>query len=1363
MPIPTTPPYPPLSFSLPKVSFRKIPAAEALELSVPAGVHERQFIEFGFNNGSEFVRPEHYLRYVEPVEAELKNRVEYDMDEQDQQWLDFINAERKRSQMDVVSYEIFEILMDRIEKEWFDLMKRVPKKTAAAAGDANGSDSVEDTRCAICDDGECENSNAIVFCDGCNLAAHQDCYGIPYIPEGQWLCRKCTVSPDRAVSCIFCPHEGGAFKQTSNGKWAHLLCAIWIPETGVSNPVYMEPIDSVETIPKARWKLNCYLCRQKVGACIQCDNRNCCVAFHVTCARDAGLLLRFTRARADSHKNNTGSGLGMDIAEAANIDTTEEGEKPAEIIRACCHKHLPKEVRAERERLGITFPTSLNPRGDDDDTPTGSRANTPMGGQSDHGGEYFSKKKKGKSASGPAALNGSAQLANGVVTPLGRTSKAARAYKKSYRAGPPLVPKYILDRVMEYTHKVRIRAKPLFVAQLARYWSLKREARRGASLLKRLHLEPWTAAPVPKEQAESEKAKKLQFLKLLREDLERVRMLAELSRKREREKHKQIEVLRSTLMGGLMFPYSTMLRKAFTEITSLDRQSLFTYPVSSVEVPDYYEIIKTPMDWNQISARLDQNAYTSVEAFRKDIQQVFTNARIYNKPDTAYHKLALKLDKAAEPVLAALEKTFATIHAEENTKMRLAVQAWKQEQETMRQQDGPTMSEDDLEHIVERLEGDLTFQFEPEALLLDLIEDPELCGLTEIKPDNAAVPNGDSHPVAVKVEGEASNSGKLNFVENLIRQDTTIPEDFLSDGTRATISPEMANSATMQSTRNRKKKGTKRSRTRTTSEGRPSKRTRTVTVGSVYGTPLAIESQPDLQPVEDKAIAEEPPAEPVESAEDVADETITAQIAPLESNSVSVSTSIQPEPEQKETETTILPDTIFSSSSQGEASPSAQAEPPSSSISALSTPSLSSPEIVQAAGPAAAGTAVTAGPVPGGSQPVDNLLAERRSLASMEPTTLEVKDVSSWDTFKRFNSGWVLPEGTKRRSRPLTLKESAISIDRGPKEVASRTVSRIKTKESILAARASTSQIPAASTSEMKEEIANSSDLSPISSLSDSGSGSGSDSSDLSDAEDSDEQPSEGTPTLQTRSRRTRPRRQRRQAVDDGDPDEYVRDRNGRFSKGKRRAFTQALDDDTEDDAEEAGDEADESDAENEDEDEEEEEEQEEEEEDDDDDDEDGEGDGSTMQVAHHLQRSSSLQGSKGGDDRLSGRRRGRVKMPRTKARGEGEPEDFIDRTFVWAKMTGYPFSPAVIVEPRLGSTEIPDEVLQAAKDPDEIHLVRFYGGQRAEWKWMSTRKLRFMFEDHELDNILVKAPGARTAHRKALIREAFKLAQAEM
>ena len=90
----------------------------------------------------------------------------------------------------------------------------------------------------------------------CSLA-HKiaDCYGVPYIPEGQWLCRKCTVSPETPVSCILCPNEGGAFKQTASGEWVHLLCAIWVPETRVANDVFMEPVTGVDRIPRQRWKL----------------------------------------------------------------------------------------------------------------------------------------------------------------------------------------------------------------------------------------------------------------------------------------------------------------------------------------------------------------------------------------------------------------------------------------------------------------------------------------------------------------------------------------------------------------------------------------------------------------------------------------------------------------------------------------------------------------------------------------------------------------------------------------------------------------------------------------------------------------------------------------------------------------------------------------------------------------------------------------------------------------------------------------------------------------------------------------------------------------------------------------------------
>ena len=234
------------------------------------------------------VRDQVYYRFIEQSAEELDEMIEYDMDEEDYQWLTLINEERKNDGLTSVPQEVFELLMDRFEKECI-----FESQVTGNDGEAiNPYNIDENAVCCICNDGECHNTNAILFCDMCNLAVHQECYGVPYIPEGQWLCRRCLQSPSRSVDCVLCPNKGGAFKQTVDGRWAHVICSLWIPEVQFANPVFLEPIDGIQDVPSARWKLLCYICRKRSGACIQCAKANCYVAFHVTCAQQAGLYMK---------------------------------------------------------------------------------------------------------------------------------------------------------------------------------------------------------------------------------------------------------------------------------------------------------------------------------------------------------------------------------------------------------------------------------------------------------------------------------------------------------------------------------------------------------------------------------------------------------------------------------------------------------------------------------------------------------------------------------------------------------------------------------------------------------------------------------------------------------------------------------------------------------------------------------------------------------------------------------------------------------------------------------------------------------------------------------------------------------------
>lgn len=88
-----------------------------------------------------------YFRYVQPTPDDLDLAIEYDLDDEDEDWLEEHNKEAKRSKVrhprQPLSEEGLEHLMDRMEKEYTHELQRHPEKwvvgfSGAAGGGGNG-------------------------------------------------------------------------------------------------------------------------------------------------------------------------------------------------------------------------------------------------------------------------------------------------------------------------------------------------------------------------------------------------------------------------------------------------------------------------------------------------------------------------------------------------------------------------------------------------------------------------------------------------------------------------------------------------------------------------------------------------------------------------------------------------------------------------------------------------------------------------------------------------------------------------------------------------------------------------------------------------------------------------------------------------------------------------------------------------------------------------------------------------------------------------------------------------------------------------------------------------------------------------
>jgi histone acetyltransferase len=92
-------------------------------------------------------------------------------------------------------------------------------------------------------------------------------------------------------------------------------------------------------------------------------------------------------------------------------------------------------------------------------------------------------------------------------------------------------------------------------------------------------------------------------------------------------------------------PHHAYMQHLLTELQNNAASWPFAQPVNKEEVPDYYEVIKEPMDLSTMEQKLEADKYSTMDEFVYDAKLVFNNCRSYNGDSTTYYKNANKLEK----------------------------------------------------------------------------------------------------------------------------------------------------------------------------------------------------------------------------------------------------------------------------------------------------------------------------------------------------------------------------------------------------------------------------------------------------------------------------------------------------------------------------------------------------------------------------------------------------------------------------------------------------------------------------------------------------------------------------------------------
>lgn len=91
-----------------------------------------------------------------------------------------------------------------------------------------------------------------------------------------------------------------------------------------------------------------------------------------------------------------------------------------------------------------------------------------------------------------------------------------------------------------------------------------------------------------------------------------------------------------------------LCKRIVNDLLKLKFANIFAAPVDwkALNIPDYPNIIKNPMDLGTVMAKLDEGKYDSVDSFVEDVQLIWNNAKTFNPPKTDVYIIASNFENA---------------------------------------------------------------------------------------------------------------------------------------------------------------------------------------------------------------------------------------------------------------------------------------------------------------------------------------------------------------------------------------------------------------------------------------------------------------------------------------------------------------------------------------------------------------------------------------------------------------------------------------------------------------------------------------------------------------------------------------------